>query len=249
MLFAEGDANVGWVAIIMGAAGTFLGVLLQKIMDIKKQASDLKRGERNDAMGEWKEYTDRLEQRLTVVEAEGRQCFKENADLRAQVNHQQFIINQLSAQAGINLEVFPTPAIITANMDGMILEASPAVSPLFHYTVRELIGKNINILIPARYKQAHIDALVKMKNDGIRIWPGRVLQPYGLTREGEEIPITVVLTPVKRESGTLISAEIRRRVSSTDEEANLEGKRIQEQISNRGTVEATPLPYKREPKK
>lgn len=104
---------------------------------------------------------------------------------------------------------------IIADMDGVILNVDGAVGPLFNYRPQELIRKNVELLVPDRFKAQHKAAIEKARlNMGSGPWTERILPTYALKSDyATEVPVTVKLIGWQTIKGDwLISAEIRHRI-------------------------------------
>ena len=80
--------------------------------------------------------------------------------------------------------------LLTANQDGIILHANPAVEALFGYPEGELLGKSVDSLMPAAARARH-GALVNGmdKASARRMAQDRMV--YGLHRVGSTLPLEI----------------------------------------------------------
>jgi two-component system cell cycle sensor histidine kinase/response regulator CckA len=84
-----------------------------------------------------------------------------------------------------------TDAIITMDEHGTILFANPAAERVFGYSGAELVGQNLTMLMPERYRTQHHGGLERYLTTGVRNIPWQFVALTGLHREGREIPLEV----------------------------------------------------------
>jgi PAS domain S-box-containing protein len=119
------------------------------------------------------------------------------------------------ARAGLN-PFFSHPGswaftIIVANAKGKILEANAGASILFHWAPEELLGRNLEVLIPRRYREAHQAGMAGLVRSGGMSQQGHTLALAGLTREGDEVPVEIYLESWTAQGELMCGAVIRRR--------------------------------------
>jgi two-component system CheB/CheR fusion protein len=87
--------------------------------------------------------------------------------------------------------------MLQATKAGDIVFVNQEVQRIFGYGPNELVGKNINILLPERFRQVHkIHMAEYWKNPTARPMASR-LDLVGLTKEGKEIPLEISLVPME----------------------------------------------------
>jgi two-component system, sensor histidine kinase len=100
-------------------------------------------------------------------------------------------------------------AMIIIDASGIIRFANRRVSALFGYTHEEVIGKNIESLMPERFRTRHIEhrqAYIETP----RVRPmGQNLALFGQRRDGTEFPVEISLSPIQDGERTLVAAAIR----------------------------------------
>jgi PAS domain S-box-containing protein len=99
------------------------------------------------------------------------------------------------------LEAIPD-AVVAVNRQGVIVQINSQTEALFSYTRQELIGQNIEILVPERQRGDH-----HRHRDEYHARPkirrmGSGLDLYGRKRDGSEFPVEISLSPVSSGNGS-----------------------------------------------
>jgi len=106
------------------------------------------------------------------------------------------------------LEAAPDAMVIT-NENGEIVLVNRQTETMFGYTKEELIGRKVEILIPARFHSRHVvDRISYFENPKVRTM-GAGLELFAKRKDGSQIPVEISLSPLVTEDGTLVSASIR----------------------------------------
>ncbi len=108
------------------------------------------------------------------------------------------------------LESAPDAKVITDG-DGKILMINAQTERLFGFARKEIIGKNVEMLIPERYYEKHIAHRQGYVDDPqIRAW-GVGLDLFAKRKDGSEFPVDISLSPLKLpdEEGIMIISSIR----------------------------------------
>lgn len=100
-------------------------------------------------------------------------------------------------------------AVIIADESGQILLANRQTERIFGYSRASLVGQNVEVLIPERYRSQHPDHR-RRSFDNPRTRPmGVTRQLHALREDGSEFPVEISLAPMVGKDGTLVIASIR----------------------------------------
>lgn len=235
-----------------GEAGA-IGGMLGGIPAIIAAVAFYFRGKRKDAMTEWQQTVRDLRQELHDCDAshqkeiaelrrqynadtlelrseifdlrkKEREGYTREMEYKAELRLAQSNLRRLQASAHDTAPGITLPVEITADENGVIYWASAGVGPMFHWLPQQLMKQKIAVLMPARLQPLHAAGLAKLIADGREPDPEKPVLTYGLTKDGDEFPITVNLCGWIGQAGKrYINAEIRRRATGDSGVVQLHG--------------------------
>ena len=100
-------------------------------------------------------------------------------------------------------------AMVVVDRRGSIVIVNAQAERLFGYSRRELVGMELELLIPERFREAHRNHRGEYTAAPAVRPMGTALELYGVTKEGTEIPVEISLSPIQTEEGFLICSAIR----------------------------------------
>jgi PAS domain S-box-containing protein len=106
------------------------------------------------------------------------------------------------------LEAAPD-AMVIVGRDGRIALINSQMERLFGYPREELLGREVEILVPERFRAHHQGHRSGFFGQPRARAMGAGLQLFGLRRDGSEFPVEISLSPLETEEGTFVSGAIR----------------------------------------
>lgn len=100
-------------------------------------------------------------------------------------------------------------AVVIVDRDGRIVLVNEQTERLFGYARRDLLEREVEILVPERLRSQHLsDRVDYLTNPRPRVM-GSSVDLYGCRKDGSEFPIEISLSPLVAEGGLLVSSTIR----------------------------------------
>lgn len=120
-------------------------------------------------------------------------------------------------------------AMVFVNKEAKIVLLNAQLAALFGYTEEELTGRDLDCLIPERYRGSHRDNVARYFEQPQARPMGMNLLLHGLRKDGSEFPADISLSPIETDSGIIAVASIRD--ITERKKAEDEKRRLREQLA------------------
>ena len=100
-------------------------------------------------------------------------------------------------------------AIVTIDMRGRVDSFNAAAERMFGYQVQEVLGKNVNMLMPSPYKSEHDSYLANYLRTGKKKIIGIGREVTGLRKDGSTFPLELTISEVKQSDLRLFTGIMR----------------------------------------
>ena len=114
---------------------------------------------------------------------------------------------RLEARFRATVESAPTAMVMT-DASGLIVLVNAETEKLFGYERNELLGQEMEVLVPERYRveHPHLRSRFFASPEARRMGAGRDL--FGVRKDGREFPVEIGLNPLETEEGAFVLAAI-----------------------------------------
>ncbi|HET7863721.1 MAG TPA: PAS domain S-box protein [Burkholderiaceae bacterium] len=129
-------------------------------------------------------------------------------------------------------------AILSKTLDGVITSWNHGAERIFGYTAAEAIGRNMQMLVPARYAADEQQILQRLRAGG----SVSHFETVRLRKDGQEISVSTTVSPMRDAAGRVVSAStITRDISERKRLEALHLRSIELEAENRRMLEANRL--------
>lgn len=121
----------------------------------------------------------------------------------------QLVRQNVDSKEGVNaLFLHATEGILVSDDTGTITQANPSAEKLFGYGKGELTGQKIEILIPRKLSEKHLESRTKFQQHPHPRSMGQGMELHGLKKDGNEFPVEISLSPYSTPEGRFVIAFI-----------------------------------------
>ncbi|WP_370569637.1 PAS domain S-box protein [Flaviramulus sp. BrNp1-15] len=127
-------------------------------------------------------------------------------------------------------------AVLIVDSHQVIMEVNVSAEHIFGYSKKELMGRELNLLIPSNYHKSHSKYFKKFIKRGKRRKMGQATDIYALKKDGDIFPVEVELNPFKIYNKIYVMALIKDISERKEIERNLMLRTKALQSANNGIV-------------
>src|SRR5437764_1007645 len=117
-------------------------------------------------------------------------------------------LQESEARMGAILDATPDATVIVDG-DGRIVRVNAQAERLFGYAREEVLGRPVELLLPERFRHAHVRHRASYLAAPHPRPMGANLDLYARRRDGSEVPVEISLSPLETAEGTLVISGMR----------------------------------------
>lgn len=119
------------------------------------------------------------------------------------------ITERQRSQEMVHLAVEAAPnGMVLTDKSGKITLVNSMIETMFGYSRKELIGANVDILVPERFRRHHPQVRQAYSGDPVSRVMGQGRDLYALNKQGQEFPVEIGLNPLQTAAGMMILASV-----------------------------------------
>jgi len=92
---------------------------------------------------------------------------------------------------------FLPDGIVAVNSQGAVVRVNTQLEKMFGYDRRELIGRPVEMLLPERFRDAHVSHRLDYRHHARSRPMGAGLELFGRRKDGSEFPVDIMLSPME----------------------------------------------------
>jgi PAS domain S-box-containing protein len=141
------------------------------------------------------------------------------------------ITDRKQAEERFRFAVEASPnGIVLVSAQGKIVLANASIEKLFGYEIRELVGGDVELLVPERFRSDHLGHRAGFHAAPIARAMGAGRELFALRKDGTEFPVEIGISPIQSPEGTLVLSVI---VDITERrQAEAEARQYREEVAH-----------------
>jgi PAS domain S-box-containing protein len=100
-------------------------------------------------------------------------------------------------------------AILLVNQDGIVQLANVQAEETFGYNSTEMLGLQIELLVPERYRHNHVENRASYHENPVKRRMGEHMATFALRKDGTEFPMATALSATETHNGLLVTCIVR----------------------------------------